>query len=263
MLTSRFQVVKVEEAEESSLDTKTLWFRSDLEAQPGQFLMVWVPGVDEVPMALSAIGPRKAITVREVGEATHALCSLEKGDLMGIRGPYGRGFWEEGESILFIGGGNGVASLMAAIENSPFLEKSRTVAIGAKSSKELLFVDRCKRSGADVHIATDDGSEGFHGFVTDLAAELMESRSFDQVITCGPEVMMKKVVQMCKEREIPVQASLERMMRCGIGLCDSCSLGDLLVCKDGPVFSGEELLRQGEFGRIRRDLSGRKVSLSE
>lgn len=131
-------------------------------------------------------------------------------------------------------------------------------AFGARSRDELTFLDRAKRAGP-VHLATDDGTVGHHGFVTEVAKSLMNAQPFDMVLTCGPEVMMKLVVDAANGHGLPVQASLERYMKCGIGICDACAFDDRLVCYDGPVFWGHELARSTDFGRWRRDITGRRV----
>jgi dihydroorotate dehydrogenase electron transfer subunit len=151
-----------------------------------------------------------------------------------------------------------MASMIAAIEAFAQQGAKVVTAVGAKTADELLFVERANACG-EVHIATDDGSRGSQGFVPPLADKLLERLSFDQVLTCGPEKMMKAVVDVAAKRDVPVQASLERYMKCGIGICDACALDDKLVCADGPVFTGEELLASEEFGRWRRAKDGRRV----
>ena len=254
----RIQVVPLLEIVRETPSTTTYRFRSDIGGKPGQFLMVWIPRYDELPMALSYLGGVKGITVRDYGDATHALAAFSAGDRIGIRGPYGKAFRLEGETILAVGGGSGMASMIAAIEAFAQQGAKVVTAVGAKTADELLFVERANACG-EVHIATDDGSRGSQGFVPPLADKLLERLSFDQVLTCGPEKMMKAVVDLATKRDVPVQASLERYMKCGIGICDACALDDKLVCADGPVFTGEELLASEEFGRWRRAKDGRRV----
>src|SRR5439155_866393 len=148
-------------------------------------------------------------------------------------------FHLEGEKVLAVGGGSGMASMIAAIE--AFAQQGARVvtAVGAKTAAELMFVERANSAG-EVHIAPDDGSRGFAGFAPALAEKLVDREKFDQILTCGPERMMKAVVDFAKKRDIPVQASVERYMKCGIGICDACSLDDQLVCLDGPIFTAEQ-----------------------
>ncbi len=254
----RIQVVSLLEIVRETPSTTTYRFRADFAEQPGQFLMVWIPRYDELPMALSYLGAVKGITVRDYGDATHALAAFSAGDRIGVRGPYGNAFHLRGERVLAVGGGSGMASMIAAIE--AFAQQGARVvtAVGAKTAEELLFVDRAN-AGGEVHIATDDGSRGFHGFAAPLAEKLMDREPFDMILTCGPERMMKAVVDLARRRDIPVQASLERYMKCGIGICDACALDDRLVCSDGPIFWGEDLAKSKDFGHWRRNICGQRV----
>ncbi|HYT01116.1 MAG TPA: dihydroorotate dehydrogenase electron transfer subunit [Thermoplasmata archaeon] len=254
----RIEVVPLLEIVRETPTTMTYRFRADFGGKPGQFLMVWIPRYDELPMALSYLGAVKGITVHDYGDATHALAAFNAGDRIGVRGPYGNAFRLEGTKVLAVGGGSGMASMIAAIEALAQQGANVVTAIGARTAEELLFVDRANGSG-EVHIATDDGSRGFHGFAPPLAEKLLDRERFDQILTCGPERMMKAVVDLARKRSIPVQASLERYMKCGIGICDACSLDTKLVCWDGPIFTAEQLDGSEDFGRFRRDKSGRRV----
>ena len=254
----KIQIVPLIEVVRESHHTMTYRFRADFGGQPGQFVMVWIPRYDELPMALSYLGPVKGITVHDYGDATHAFVDFNPGDLIGVRGPYGNAFLLQGEKVLAVAGGTGMASIIAAIEVFAQQGASVTTVAGAKTAEELLFIDRANASG-EVHIATDDGSRGFHGFVPALAEKLLDRGKFDQILTCGPERMMKAVVDLAKKRGIPAQASIERYMKCGIGICDACSLDGKLVCLDGTVFTGEDLEASEDFGRYRRDKSGRRI----
>jgi dihydroorotate dehydrogenase electron transfer subunit len=110
-------------------------------------------------------------------------------------------------------------------------------------------------------VSTDDGSFGIKGFTTDVLMDLLKKEKFDCVYTCGPEVMMKKVFDICDDKGIKCQASLERYMKCGFGLCGTCCIDDKLICKDGPVFDSNQLRKLSEFGVFNRDKSGSKVYL--
>ena len=254
----RIEVAPLLEIVRETPTTMTYRFRADVGGQPGQFLMVWIPRYDELPMALSYLGGVKGITVRDYGDATHALAAFSAGDRIGVRGPYGNTFRLEGSTVLAVGGGSGMASMIAAIE--AFAQQGARVvtAVGAKSADELLFVERANAAG-EVHIATDDGSRGFAGYVPQLAEKLLARETFSQVITCGPERMMYAVVDQSRKHGVRVQASLERYMKCGIGICDACALDDQLVCVDGSIFTGEQLEGSEDFGHFRRDKSGRRI----
>ena len=257
---SRIQIVPLLDVVRESSLTTTYRFRADIGGDAGQFVMVWIPKWDELPMALSYLGPVKGITVRAYGDATKALQSFKPGDRIGVRGPYGNTFRLEGERVLAVAGGTGVTSLIASVEAFAQQGAKITTAIGARTAEELVFVDRAGASG-ETHIATDDGSRGLHGFVPVLAEKLLEKGRYDQVIVCGPERMIKLVVDAALKRNLKVQASLERYMKCGVGICDACAFDDKLVCLDGPIFPGEVLAASEDFGAFRRDKSGRRVPL--
>ena len=264
------RIVKIEEKRTETPTITTLMFMDQAcgKARPGQFVMVWVPGVDEIPMSLSHLSEKGycGITVRQVGEATKALGLLNAGDPLGVRGPYGNGFKiMEGGKALAVAGGSGIACVMPLIEELAKRVEELTIVIGAQTSKELLFLDRIKRATAKAKTrllaATDDGSYGTKALASDLAFTVMENMKFDAAYTCGPEAMMAKVADECHKKSIPIQASLERWMKCGIGICGSCVIGEYRVCKDGPIFDGETLWTLPEFGTFRRDAAGTKIKI--
>ena len=117
----------------------------------------------------------------------------------------------------------------------------------------------------DLRLCTDDGSHGTKGFTTGLLGELLKNKKnkIKIVYTCGPEVMMKKVFDICNEHKVECEASLERMMKCGYGICGACMCSDKIVCIDGPVFNSEQLSKLGEFGKFARIKTGRKVTIQE
>jgi len=252
------KITKILEVKNEVKDIKTITFNYPEGVDPGQFFMIWIPGVDEIPMSVSYIDKDvKGITFRKVGDATSALYKLKNEDRIGIRGPYGNGFELQGNHILFVGGGTGVATLTPAVKYAVKNKSSATVIIGAKTKNELFFEDRLKKCGVTILISTDDGSKGFKGSATDLAQDILKKENFDSVLTCGPEVMMKILLD---STTIPFQASLERYMKCAIGLCGQCCIGEgLRVCIDGPIFDGKTLKNIQDFGVYRRDSAGRKV----
>lgn len=262
-MTERFMVtqapVLIDSRTEEADGVVTLRFDWDAPASPGQFIMVWMPGVDEVPMSLSYLGDHKGITVKNVGEATKALTSLQVGDRIIVRGPYGRGYHVPKGKILAVGGGTGMASLLPAMER--ITATSVDTAIGARTEMELLFEERSKKTSSNVRVSTDDGSKGFHGNAVQLAKEMMSATKYDMVLGCGPEKMLFFLHKLCLENGIPCQMSLERYMKCGGGLCGSCAIDGKRVCREGPVFTGEELKDMKEFGRQRRDECGGRLRL--
>ena len=253
-------VVTVSERVTETPSTVTLRFPYAPAADPGQFVMVWLPGDDELPMSLSFTeGPSKGVTIKAMGTSSRRVQSIRVGDPIGIRGPYGNRFDLSPKRILIVSGGSGAAVLAPAAEQAIARGGSVTVALGATRAPELLFKERFRAMGARVEVATDDGSEGAHGFVTAVAERLLGSEPFDAVWTCGPEVMMKKVIVAADARSVPVFCSMERHMKCALGMCDACALGPYHVCVDGPVFAAERLRSVPDFATFHRDSSGRRL----
>ena len=244
---------------QEATNVKTITFQYPGKVSPGQFFMVWIPGVDEIPMSVSSIKQDvKGITFRNIGDATQALYQLKKGDQIGIRGPYGNGFTLTGKRILFVGGGTGIAMLAPLVEQARKKKLQSTVILGVRTKDQLFFEDRFQRMGVTVLVSTDDGSMGYKGFASDLAKEIVKKDRIDAVYTCGPEQMMNSLLSFCKT--IPFQASLERYMKCAIGICGQCCIGTgLRVCVDGPIFEGATLRKIQDFGVYHRDAAGRKL----
>ncbi len=250
-------IVEICDITKENEQTTTLRFGYPAHVLPGQFVMVWVPGLDEIPMSLSYLEDIKGITVKCVGETTKMLSGLNVGDKIGIRGPLGNGFTTDliDKHVLIVGGGTGIAPLAALAENINMKEKITFVA-GARTANELFMLDRVERAADVVVIATDDGSAGFHGYASEAAAGIIK-KGCDVVLTCGPEPMMQRIIAAANDAKLAVEASLERYMKCGIGICDSCSINGFRVCMEGPVFNGKILAQLTEFGDVRRSPSGR------
>ncbi len=245
------EMVKILKVRRENSRVKTIVLNKRMNAIPGQFAMLWIPEVGEKPFSFSSIHGNLEITVKSVGKFTEKLCSMKKGDLIGIRGPYGNGFRIKGKKPCIIGGGVGIAPLMPIIRE--YGDKA-TVIHCARTRKELLFVKRIRKAGADLLTETGDYSHG--------RFSIIKRGRFDQIYCCGPELMMKKILDISLKKRIPCQLSLERYMKCGIGLCGSCTIdpSGLRVCTDGPVFNAKEL-KDSEFGRYKRDATGSKVNL--
>ena len=252
-------ITKIIKSTIEATDVKTITFRYPGTVIPGQFYMIWIPGVDEIPMSVSHItDDTKAITFRRIGDATNALYDMASGSKIGVRGPYGNGFTLKGRHLLFVGGGTGIAMLAPAIEHAREKKLQSTIILGVKTKTDLFFESRLRRCGAIVLISTDDGSKGFKGFASSLAKDILKKEKIDAVFTCGPEPMMKALLANCKA--ISFQASLERYMKCSLGICGQCCIGNgLRVCVDGPIFDGKTLQKVEDFGVYRRDAAGRKI----
>jgi dihydroorotate dehydrogenase electron transfer subunit len=253
-------MLRVQEKRVESPVFATLFFQFDLPFKPGQFIMVWIPGLDEKPYTISQhFADRFAITIEAKGLFSRKAVALDKGDLVGIRGPFGNGFdiQPDAESAV-VAGGCGMAPLAPLVEMLP---KNACVIHGARSKEYLLYPDRFD---IQREFCTDDGSFGHKGLVTDLLeAQIASGRQFDCVYTCGPEIMMYQVFNICEKHQIPCQVSLERYMRCGFGVCGACVCGKQVVCKDGPVFSSAALRDIKDFNAKALLKSGREVELSQ
>jgi dihydroorotate dehydrogenase electron transfer subunit len=258
--------VRIVKITDETLHTKTLQFtlENKIHFQSGQFVMVWIPDVDEIPMSVSSWDPPEmGVTVRSIGEATQALVSLSKGDWIGIRGPFGNPFTMKSKSALVVGGGVGIAPLRPLVYNLLHAGSEVTLVIAAKAKDELIYLqefENLKHPNFKVEIATDDGSIGFKGFATDAVAKLVDENEYDTMYTCGPEVMMAGLHDIAGKSKISFQASLERFMKCGCGICGTCAMdpSGQLVCRDGPVFTGEQLVGLTDFGKYHRDAVGMK-----
>jgi dihydroorotate dehydrogenase electron transfer subunit len=276
------RTVAITDSIEECKDTKTINFNMKegntryIAPKPGQFAMIWVPGVDEIPMSISNCDTEGnwSITVKDIGECTNALFNLKQSDFIGVRGPLGNWFKipeEKSKYIFIIGGGIGMAPLWYLSQE---LHKNKIPFIliqGAKAKDELVYATQLQeinKKSCDIFFCTEDGSYGSEGIVTesfDIILKTYSKRlsSNGIVYTCGPENMIYSIFEVCEEWNLELQASLERIMRCGCGLCGLCAIDPLglLVCKDGPVFKTESLRKMGDFGKYKRDFTGRKIQL--
>ena len=256
-------IVTIEKVINETPTVRTLIFSDEVMSNvlPGQFAMVWIPGVNELPMSvmISQESGKAAFTVRKHGPASTGLFNVEVGGQIGVRGPYGNSFDLKEGKLLLVGGGTGLVPMMRLLT---FVKSTDdvTVLIGAKSKEEVFFEDLAnsllEHNSHNVIVSTDDGSYGEKGFVTDLVEKLVGETHYDGVYVCGPEIMMYKTVQSAHSRNIFVQASLERMMKCGVGICGSCCVGEDLACRDGTVFDGDHLSTNKEFGYFHRNKAG-------
>lgn len=255
------QVAKIKKIIQETPRIKTFMLDMNVEATPGQFGMFWIPGLDEKPMSLSYTSGLLGITVLGLGTFSSKMHEMKEGDLLGVRAPLGRGFNLQGKKILLVGGGSGTAPLAPLAEKALKEGRRVTAIVGALTNAELLFVERMRSAGAEVLLATDDGTAGVKGFTTDVLGEVLKEKSFDQCFTCGPEIMMLKVLQRTKEKDIPTQVSLHRYIKCGIGICGHCAMDEtgFRVCKEGPTFRDKEMDKTIEFGKYWRNASGTKI----
>jgi len=271
--TSKMRTVHVTSIKTETPTIKTFTFNDKLcsNADPGQFIMIWIPGVDEIPMSLSTLNPRKnqaAVTIERIGEATNTLHKMTVGDIIGVRGPFGNNYTTtKARKVMIAGGGTGLASLAPLTEKLTKEKNEITLLIGAKTKTQLLFHTRISKllskAQGQLTVATEDGSLGHKGLITTQAQKLLtQDNKFNMVYTCGPEKMMQKMFLLTQKLHVPLEASLERFMRCAIGICGTCVIGKYRVCQDGPVFSSKQLREVShEFGHWRLGFDGRKTTI--
>jgi dihydroorotate dehydrogenase electron transfer subunit len=221
-------------------------------ARSGQFAHLYVPGKTlRRPISICEID-RENETLRFVfqirGEGTAQLAQLQRGETLDLIAPLGRGFslGDSSRRAVFVGGGIGVPPLLEAAK--AFGENAVVIA-GFRNQGSVILKEDFEKNGNQVMIATDDGSLGHHGLVTDCIKDL----DFDVIFACGPTPMLKAVCKIAEERAVPCQISLEERMACGVGACLGCACkikkdGQEFyghVCKDGPVFDYKNVVWEG------------------
>ncbi|MEM1559572.1 MAG: dihydroorotate dehydrogenase electron transfer subunit [Candidatus Bathyarchaeia archaeon] len=258
----RRRIVRIVRRVDECLDTVSLYMHNPFSSDPipGQFTMIWIPGVDEIPLSISYMDSCiLGVTVRGVGEATRILCSLQPGDTIGVRGPLGRGFTIVKGRSLVVGGGVGVAPLRYLIYRLIDVGVDTYVVFGFRDKLHTIYLEEMEKLSVEgrikLCIATEDGSYGFKATAYDIASRILDE-SFDMVYVCGPEELIRRILVLCVEKDLPMEASIEGYMKCGMGVCGSCVRGAYLVCRDGPVFDRDKLLEIGEIGLRRRRASG-------
>ena len=262
------KVIEIKKIIEETPSIKTFIFDWTMIGEniprPGQFVMVW-NFKDEKPMSISYIDVANGelgITVKNVGEFTADLHTLEVGDKLGLRGPYGNSFDTDLKDmrVLAIGGGVGMAPIASFVEEALKNKAKVDVVCAAQTKAELLFDKRLKEKGANIYTCTDDGSCGFKGFATHRVLELIELKEYDWAVVCGPEVMMRPLYGSLEAHMIDGEYSMERYMKCAIGVCGHCCVDNTgwRICAEGPVFSSDQVSEIVEFGKFHRTASGLK-----
>ena len=250
---------KVRKVSKENYRVTTVEIDASMNARPGQFLMVWVPGVGERPMSIGNADPL-TISVANVGKVSGAISKLRAGDQISYRGPLGRDFSvpHNAKRILAIGGGYGVVPLYFLCRRAKEHGIEAVAVVGARTVKDIIYEKQLFAVCGEVFVTTDDGSRGKKGTVMADAEWLISSKKFDAVYACGPERMMTAVASLCTRHGVPCQVSVERYMKCGVGVCGSCAINGRLACVDGPVFNAVEVLGLDEFGAVHRDATGKK-----
>lgn len=259
---SRFEILPIEKIIQENEMTKTFVFNYSLGGKPGQFLMMWIPGFDEKPMSIAFDdGKEFWVTICAVGPFSKKMHELKVGDKVGVRGPLGTHYkFKAGEHLALVAGGYGAAPMYFVAHEAVKAGCKVEFLIGARNKDLLLYGQKILGLGVNLHISTDDGSAGFKGYVTQVLEKVMEEKKINQVFTCGPEVMMKVVGTVAEKHGVDAHMSMEKYMKCGIGVCGQCAIDDKgdLCCIKGPVMKWSYLKKLPEMGQYHRDAQGRK-----
>ncbi len=234
---------------------RSLRFPKSFDASPGQFVFLWLPGVDEKPFSISALDEDGLeLVLRSVGPFTRALERVRPGDLLGIRGPFGRGFQLRGDALL-VGGGMGMAPIRFLARELDRQGRRAPLLLGARTAQEIFCHDELAGLGA--RFATEDGSLGHKGLVTELLEPLL-SQDSPSLCACGPEPMLLALRNVAQRHGLPCQLSFERYMKCGLGICGQCCLdgSGIRLCVEGPVLQGADMDLVTDLGLPHRDATG-------
>lgn len=317
MTNNTLLMIKISKIIQENPQVKTFYFDFELNSQPGQFVMLWIPGIDQKPFSISSDdGQTFGLTIFKRGHLTTKLFEMKVGDRIGISGPFGTAFSiKPNTHHIMVAGGYGAAPLAflasTLIPNEVMnLSEPKSIPpkidflIGAKSKNLLIFEDYLSKiPNLKLHIATDDGSKGYKGYVTDILSVILNEVKdlskplIDEIqnsnvpqninppkdssltlfvrneiasprnqsayfcVCCGPELMEKKVLDICNEYNVECEISIERYMKCGYGVCGQCAVDDLgiCMCTYGPVVNRELANKIVEFGKYHRDKAGEKI----
>lgn len=238
------QPLKITGIRSENAATKTFVLEGSLAAEPGQFVMAWLPGLEDKPISLAGDDPI-SLTIAAVGPFSQAVHGLGVGDYLWLRGPLGQGYRLPSvstppASMLLIGGGYGVAPLLFLARRALAAGCHVSMIIGARSGPQLILAADFEALGVPLWLTTEDGSVGQQGRVTDAIIPALAQAPTQPVTVyaCGPTGMLEAVAARCAADNLPMQLGWEAHMRCGIGLCGSCEVGPgWLTCLDGPVFA--------------------------
>ena len=239
-----FRPVALVENQRVCEDITILRFDRKINVQAGEFVFLWIPGLGEKPFSALTDDPFSLVVI-DVGEFTHALMDLPPGTEAYVRGPHGIPVNPgEQQKIMAVAGGTGLAAVYQVARDFGNAE----IFAGARSAERLYFLDEC-RQVADVHVATDDGSAGFHGVVTDMLRERLASMPQDErdrlvFYNCGPEPMVHAAIAVQREycRAEQIFSAIDYLTKCGVGICGACAAPDgRRLCVDGPFLQESAL----------------------
>ncbi|MDM8521101.1 FAD/NAD(P)-binding protein [Anaerolineales bacterium HSG6] len=258
------QQYRIRQRQQDNADTFTLELEPTngtvLQFAPGQFNMLYVFGVGEIPISISGnpATPSKLVhTTRSVGTVTNAMSTLKTGDVIGVRGPYGKSWpvmQSTGRDVVIVAGGIGLAPLRPAIYQL-FAKREQfgklVLLYGTRTQEDILYRQELEqwraRFDVDVYVTVDRATSDWRGnvgVVTNLIPRTPFYPPDTVAMVCGPEVMMRFTVQALQKRGVPTEqiyVSMERNMKCATGFCGHCQFGSTFICKDGPVFSYDQV----------------------
>lgn len=245
--------MQIEKITQETIDTKTFRLKTPSEYMPGQFFMCSLFGIGESAISIASYDDKYVdLCIRNVGSVTNKIHHLKKGDHLGIRGPYGNGYPMKefkGKDILIVGGGTGVAPLKGVID---YIKKERDsfgnidIFLGFRTPDDILFkyeIDDWKKR-FNLMLTVDKADKSWRGNLG-VVTNLLDKSEFNKdnlvVLTCGPPMMIKFVIELLQQKkgiqDYQIWVSLERNMKCGCAKCGHCMIQDKYVCKDGPVFN--------------------------
>lgn len=225
---------------------------------PGQFINLRVSDDSAPllrrPLSLHRVDPAKQtfdLLYEVIGKGTQLLTKVKVGEEISVLGPLGSGFKADKQIALLVAGGMGIAPLRFLAEETIKKTKAVYVFIGAKTHEQIMCEEEFRQLGCQVIVATEDGSAGSKGLITDLLLDFLNSQlstvhsPLSTIYSCGPHAMLKVVAELVQQKNIDCQVSLEAWMACGLGACKGCAVdtkkGYKMVCEDGPVFNAEEI----------------------
>jgi dihydroorotate dehydrogenase electron transfer subunit len=235
--------LRIADIQTDNYRTKTFVLDGALDAQPGQFVMVWLPRFDEKPFSLVNADPL-TLMITAVGPFTRLVHELQVGDRLWVRGPFGQGFAVPAgqRRLALVGGGYGVAPLLWLARTQQGRAERVTAIVGARTAADVLYAGHFGALAAapeptqqELLVTTEDGSLGQPGRVTDALAPLLAAGRVEGIYACGPHAMLAALEQLARAHAVPCQLSWEAYMRCGMGICGACEHEGRVLCLEGPV----------------------------
>lgn len=216
------------------------------DIKPGQFYMLKVNGETLLPRPISVCekeGNNMTFLYAVVGKGTEEFSALKEGDYIDLIGPLGNGFdlQKTNGKVAIVAGGIGTAPMIEVCKKLKEKSSTSIVDVYVGFRDDVYLIDDFKKYSNNISITTNTGKHGKKGFVTDI----LKPEEYDLILCCGPEIMMKKVIEMCKEKDVKIYVSMEKHMACGVGACLVCTCmtkdGFKRTCKDGPIFDGYDV----------------------